>query len=428
MNRRRFQNVFYKLNRHRILYPLWLFFLFNVFTLKQLTIDETENVEVKELDIVKYIEHQSSVSFQESEKVKTILMWNPWYGDFGFTLDDDSSFSRMGCKVTNCVLSKNKTKVIPEQADAIVFLYTNLCELPKIHGRQGFQRFVLLTDDPPMCYPRNYFERDNHFGSFFNWTISYRENADITWKRGWIEKLLDQPLKIRHSFPQIGMRENWKKKKLVGWYVARCGSKSKREGYINELREYIEVDSYGPCGTKSCPETNGTPTAAILPCLDMLAENYKFVLAFERFICDDFVTKRFFDLLSRDTVPIVFGGADYKLIAPPHSFIDALSFNPKELADHLLKLEKDEKHYFRHFWWKDVYKVHSGYGELASRPFCDLCEKLNSNLPRKIYRNLDDWWYNNTKCSAPEDRGIVIRHNGTVDDLHSIQIPWSFDD
>ena len=91
MNRRRFQNVFYKLNRHRVLYPLWLFFLFNVFTLKQLTIDETENAEVKELDIVKYIE-QSSVSFQESEKVKTILMWNPWYGDFGFTLDDDSSF------------------------------------------------------------------------------------------------------------------------------------------------------------------------------------------------------------------------------------------------------------------------------------------------------------------------------------------------
>jgi alpha-1,3-fucosyltransferase len=91
-NRRRFQNVFYKLNRHRILYPLWLFFLFNVFTLKQLTIDETENAEVKELDIVKYIEHQSSASFQESEKVKTILMWNPWYGDFGFTLDDDSSF------------------------------------------------------------------------------------------------------------------------------------------------------------------------------------------------------------------------------------------------------------------------------------------------------------------------------------------------
>lgn len=91
MNRRRFQTVFYKLNRHRVLYPLWLFFLFNVFTLKQLTIDETENDVQQELDIVKYIE-QPSASLQEPEKVKTILMWNPWYGDFGFTLDDDSSF------------------------------------------------------------------------------------------------------------------------------------------------------------------------------------------------------------------------------------------------------------------------------------------------------------------------------------------------
>lgn len=121
-------------------------------------------------------------------------------------------------------------------------------------------------------------------------------------------------------------RNSRKKKKLVGWYVARCGSKSKREGYINELKvkrelnpihsyhsnldylkEYIDVDSYGPCGNLTCPETNGSPGEALQPCLDMLADNYKFVLAFERFICDDFVTKRFFDLLGRDTVPIVFG-------------------------------------------------------------------------------------------------------------------------
>lgn len=111
------------------------------------------------------------------------------YGDFGFALDDDFAFARVGCEVSNCIMTKNKNLVKPEEADAVVFLYTNLCELPKVHNRQGFQRYVLLTDDAPMCYPRNYFERDNLFGSFFNWTISYRENADIKWKRGWVEKL-----------------------------------------------------------------------------------------------------------------------------------------------------------------------------------------------------------------------------------------------
>ena len=90
MNRRKFQVFFYKLNRRRVLYPLWLFFLFNVFTMKQLTIGDTGN-DVKELEnIVEDTEQPSTL--QEPEKVKTILMWNPWYGDFGFTLDDDSAF------------------------------------------------------------------------------------------------------------------------------------------------------------------------------------------------------------------------------------------------------------------------------------------------------------------------------------------------
>lgn len=35
---------------------------------------------------------------------------------------------------------------------------------------------------------------------------------------------------------RIRLRTYDKKKKLVGWYVARCGSMSKREGYINELK------------------------------------------------------------------------------------------------------------------------------------------------------------------------------------------------
>lgn len=73
------------------------------------------------------------------------------------------------------------------------------------------------------------------------------------------------------------------------------------------IQEHVDIDIYGPCGNLNCPESDKPPSEALQPCLDMLADNYKFVLAFERFICDDFVTKRFFDLLSRDTVPIVFG-------------------------------------------------------------------------------------------------------------------------
>lgn len=44
--------------------------------------------------------------------------------------------------------------------------------------------------------------------------------------------------KFNKFFLSLERVRNKKKKKLVGWYVARCGSKSKREGYINELKVY----------------------------------------------------------------------------------------------------------------------------------------------------------------------------------------------
>ena len=102
----------------------------------------------------------------------------------------------------------------------------------------------------------------------------------------------------------------------------------------------------------SCPESNGIPAQGAQACMDMLAESYKFVLAFERFICDDFLTKRFFDVLKQEAVPVVFGGADYKKIAPPHSFIDALTMNPRDLAAYLTKLDENDSLYYAHFWWK----------------------------------------------------------------------------
>jgi alpha-1,3-fucosyltransferase len=72
-------------------------------------------------------------------------------------------------------------------------------------------------------------------------------------------------------------------------------------------------------------------------------------------------------------------------------------------------------------------QVHSSNEEISHQPFCDLCEKLNSNLPRKIYRDLDAWWYNSTKCTTPEDHGIIINKK-QVEELHGIQVPWSLDD
>jgi len=379
--------------------------------------DEIKDVKEKRTQ-VKMI--QGSVS--SSTGIKKILFWNAEYGDFGFTFDDESAFERQNCKVTNCVLSKNKSLVPPETADAVVFLYTNLCNIPKIFGRTRNQRYILFTDDPPNCYTRNYYRRDPYFGSFFNWTMSYRSDADIPLKRGWIKKLDivgNQTLLARTQM----IEKYGKKKKLVAWYVARCGSKSERESYINELKEYIEIDSYGACGKLPCPGAAGDTQS----CLDYIADNYKFVLTFERYICEDFVSKRFFDILNRNTVPIVLGAADYEKIAPPQSFINALKFSPKQLADRLLMLDKSNRLYYRHFWWKGSYEVHTNHHEITTTPICNLCEKLHRPEPHKIYRDVDSWWFNASRCFTLKDYGIQIKKH-EVKSLMDIEIPWFSDE
>ena len=61
--------------------------------------------------------------------------------------------------------------------------------------------------------------------------------------------------------------------------------------------------------------------------------------------------------MARDVVPVVLGGADYSAIAPPHSYINAMDYTPKQLAQYLLELDRNDTLYASYFWWKPHYRV-----------------------------------------------------------------------
>ena len=64
--------------------------------------------------------------------------------------------------------------------------------------------------------------------------------------------------------------------------------------------------------------------------------------------------------------------ADYEAVAPHHSFIHVDEFpGPKELAQYLLELDRDDQKYNQYFQWK-------GTGEfINTRFFCRLCALLH---------------------------------------------------
>ncbi len=96
------------------------------------------------------------------------------------------------------------------------------------------------------------------------------------------------------------------------------------------------MDIYGGCGGLVCERKNETA------CWEMVERDYYFYLSFENSICVDYVTEKLFNAMSRNIVPIVFGGTDYynSAGAPPHSHINAFEdFNdPKLLAQYLKSL------------------------------------------------------------------------------------------
>jgi alpha-1,3-fucosyltransferase len=56
--------------------------------------------------------------------------------------------------------------------------------------------------------------------------------------------------------------------------------------------------------------------------MPMVEANYKFYLSFENSLCRDYVTEKFWKVLMYDVVPIVYGAANYSLLAPAKSFIN----------------------------------------------------------------------------------------------------------
>lgn len=264
------------------------------------------------------------------------------------------------------------------------------------------------------------------FEHFFNWSMSYRNDADIPFYYGSVKRittkspsadeiLRNQSLKkITRNLTTINnnanvtMNLNTNSSSVVAWMASHCPTHGQREDYIGQLKRYIKVDSYGDCGDLHLCKKSGDSGDSPESCYDLLeSHGYKFYLSFENSLCTDYVTEKFFWILTRKMVPVVYGGADYSSIAPPHSYIDARLFEPQELANYLLLLDSNETLYNEYFWWKDYYQVEAGQEQMVKRGFCDLCKKLHladadKNKGIKIYDQMFNHWLPENQCENPK--------------------------
>jgi len=331
--------------------------------------------------------------------LKSILFWNGifYLPDFAFGRGRQP-FLDAGCKVSTCMATDDPYLFSSiDQYDAVLFHWPSLCDLPYISSRSQHQQFVMVSDESPQWRFAGW--QLPFFEDFFNLTMTYRSDSDIFWRYGFVERLANAPVTSQQmAAAKRNNTTNWAqgKSKLAVWFVSHCKTDSRREFYVHVLQKFMHLDVFGRCGKPFCPYSQSDD------CYKRVEVDYKFYLSFENSLCRDYVTEKFFNLLERNMVPIVYGAADYENMAPPHSYIDALKYSPSQLADYLHLLDNNDTLYNEYFWWKPYYKSHYDYREMSNLAFCSLCEKLHEPKTHlQWYHDIDAWYDGGHHCHKP---------------------------
>ena len=343
---------------------------------------------------------------------KTILIWNVPHikgiKDFGVGRD---AFYDQGCDYIQCEILANRSLRPYEEYDVILiafddFSWPHETDVPTFN-RNIAQKFVFLNQESP--YTLNLYHNMHRFPIPFNWTMTYRTDSDIPIPRGRIVPKSSEALtaaqvafyrKEVSKRPPVSINKN----KTVTWMASYCNTNSQRELYVKELSKYIQIDVYGECGNLTCGRNKFYYSD--LECYEMLESTYKFYLSFEDSICEDYVTEKFFKIMKHQIVPVVYGGANYSHHAPPHSYIDARKYKPKELAAYLNLLAANETLYNEYFWWKEHYRVETGAVEMIRQGLCNLCQKLYQDPQFSSYADLASRWSDGSQCTTFDPKWI----------------------
>ena len=272
--------------------------------------------------------YNESLPIPENKSVKLIVYWQDeeYFEKSRRYTDLCHQQDRRSCELKFDISQRAK-------ADAVIFHASRISTTkPPFEKRPG-QVWVAHAVEPPPHWWRGYASPE--WRGVFNWTMTYRTDPDIFSPVG---RLVRLPTTLPNNYTEIASR----KTKSIAWFVSNCKTKykygSRREKYVKELRKYIDVDIFGECGPRECPKSD------MSHCMDILTFTYRFYLAFENSLCQEYVAEKFFRTFREGTevVPVVLGKHDYKRYLPGGTYINAADFrSPKDLAKHLRALSKD---------------------------------------------------------------------------------------
>lgn len=220
-------------------------------------------------------------------------------------------------------------------ADAVLFHIPTLESNFHVYKHPGQHWVALSAESEVICLRL----RDKQFMSQFDFTMTYRLDADFPMPYIWpemVDTLLAPPWRPEKSGHAV-------------CFISGSANLSFRNEYVTEMMCHMPVDSYGKVlHNRTLPEDTGRKTK-----LETIAR-YRFTLAFENSITEDYVSEKFYDPLLVGSVPVYFGAKNVERFAPAdYCYINVSDFSgPRELARYLLWLADNRDAYDEYLAWK----------------------------------------------------------------------------
>ncbi|CDW60184.1 Glyco transf 10 domain containing protein [Trichuris trichiura] len=320
----------------------------------------------------------------EKKKPLLILMWED-YSDAHISNEYLKYCSALNCRITFDRLLINESSAIVHYDRTL-----NPSDLPP-RKRLPHQHYVFFLMESAHYVSKRAFRMLQK--DYYTLTMTFRRDSDIFCPFGYLKlrnPSLKTPLSVWTSIASS-------KPKKVVWVVSFCNSISQREVYVAELKKYLDVDTYGYCGSLKCPKI-AIASMQHSSCEETFKKNYKFYIAFENSACKDFVTEKIFNRVESHMVPIVMKRSFYEPLLPKGSFIAADDFkSPKELAKYIDYLNGNLTAYIEYYKWKDNYEAVPFPGGFHIG-MCQLCGRLRADTgvgavyPSESATDIDKWY------------------------------------
>ena len=305
------------------------------------------------------------VPFDSGHSQLPFILW--WNFDFfpHVAPKDENKVLEIECSGNGkkCLVTQNRDLInlIKDRYLSIMFYGTDFhpedIPLPK----KSNHLWSLINEESPQ---NNYMLCHNATSKVFNISASYKRTSDF-------------PLSTQH-FPSLDYllnrrpvdiveKNKFRKEGLapILYLQSHCGVSSDRDRYIQKLMNYIDIDSYGSCLNNKHFEniTLGKTSEMHNEELYSIISKYKFHIAFENSICDDYITEKLTRPLHLGCVPIYRGSPSVRDFCPDKtSVILADDFEtPEKLAKYLNYLDNNDEAYLKHLNFKTKSEIENKF-------------------------------------------------------------------